>query len=290
MFPVHVFRTSAKPLRVAAVVLAFLLIAGGCNSPQTEEFSPVPHDGVAQGIPEMPSGAPPEPAPPPPPDDTKNSPVTPPATSPEQEAPVAEAAKEAEAAQAVQESTVKAPVPAPGPAAGKPAIADPRLDHGQSPVLRSRTRLKEGEKKRYPLVTPDWNKPYELTFNKLVGNYRYYQVHGAFFEQGLPRIHGGAVTLSGAVMPIDPPGDDGKLSRFWLANPLVVMAGCVFCVPPSLGDLVYVEANPPLVVDREELYKSVVTAKLLGRLFIDGGRQPDGLEYLYRLQLKKVVR
>jgi len=89
-------------------------------------------------------------------------------------------------------------------------------------------------------------------------------------------------------MPIDPVPRSGEMQRFWLANPVVVMAGCVFCNPPTLGDLVYVTTDgAPLVVDRERLYRSVVYATLLGRLELGPGKSDDGVEYLFSMKMRE---
>jgi hypothetical protein len=88
-------------------------------------------------------------------------------------------------------------------------------------------------------------------------------------------------------MPIDPVPKSGEMQRFWLANPVVVMAGCIFCFPPTLGDLVYVTTDEPLAVDRERLYRSVVYAKLLGRLELGPAKSGDGVEYLFSLKMRE---
>lgn len=139
-------------------------------------------------------------------------------------------------------------------------------------------------------LKPLWNAPFQLSYKTIKGNYRYYKINDKFLPEGLPRIHGGAVVITGAVMPIDQPGENGEMGRFWLANPKVVMAGCAFCNPPTLADLIYVEVpDKPIKVDREELFRSVVTLKLLGRFFIQPTVTGDGIEYLFRMELKSVL-
>ena len=93
----------------------------------------------------------------------------------------------------------------------------------------------------------------------------------------------------GAVMPIDAVPKSGKMSRFWLANPMVVMAGCVFCNPPTMADLIFVSTpkGAPLEVDRERLYRGVVYTKLPGRLRLGPHTSSDGVEYLFSLELKE---
>ena len=145
-------------------------------------------------------------------------------------------------------------------------------------------------KVKYKLQKPVWDKPYPLTFRKLKKNHQFYRVHEKFFADGLPRIHGGAVMVSGAVMPIDPPGEDGLLKRFWLANPSVVMAGCVFCNPPTMADLIYVYMpGEPMKVDRETLYRSILTMTATGRFFIGPGKSKDGVEYMFSMEMKEVL-
>ena len=140
------------------------------------------------------------------------------------------------------------------------------------------------------LEPANWDAPKTLTFRVMTKEYRYYRKHKAFSGDGLPLFHGAAVEVSGAIMPIDSPGPDGEMKRFWLANPKVVMAGCVFCNPPTLADLIYVQTEgEPFKVDREELYRSVIVLKLKGRFFIESKQTNDGVEYLFRLNLKEVI-
>ncbi len=162
--------------------------------------------------------------------------------------------------------------------------------HGTGATVRARGSIRGKAKTKLKLHTPDWKQPVPLTFRKLDKNYQYYRLHKEFFPQGLPVVHGGAVEIAGAVMPIDTPGPNGELKRFWLANPVVVMAGCVFCNPPTLADLVYVEVQgDPIQVDREELYRSVMMKRLLGRLFIGPEKTADGVEFVFKMALKRIL-
>ncbi len=174
---------------------------------------------------------------------------------------------------------------------GPRPIEDPRAKHGDNAILRARNHLPDQTESEteFTLQEVDWSKAYPLTFLKLKRNYQYYVVKQHFAKQGLPRVHGGAVTLVGAVMPFETPGEDGKMSRFWLANPTVVMAGCVFCNPPTLADLVYVETKEPIKVDREDLYRGIVRLKILGRFFLGAEKTKDGAEYIYKIELKEVL-
>jgi len=163
--------------------------------------------------------------------------------------------------------------------------------HGENAVVRASNSLskKKKKQKKYKLTKPVWDKPYPLSFHKLKRNYEYLVVNDEFYKDGLPRIHGGAVEISGAVMPIDTPGENGELFRFWLANPVVVMAGCVFCNPPTISDLVYVYVkDDPIKVDRETLYRSVLNVTIKGRFFIEAGKSEDEVEYLYSMELKDI--
>ena len=163
--------------------------------------------------------------------------------------------------------------------------------HGTNATLRAKGHFENMPAVSLEKVTPNWQQPFPLTFRNLKQNYMFYKINKTFFEKGLPRVHGGAVTISGAVMPIDTPGKDGELSRFWIANPAVVMAGCVFCNPPTMADLVYVTVKgEPLRVDRERLYRSVLNMTVLGRFEIGPRRSKDGVEYLYSLELNKVLK
>ena len=104
------------------------------------------------------------------------------------------------------------------------------------------------------------------------------------------RLNGAAIAIVGAVMPIDPVPADGRLSRFWLANPAVVTRGCVFCKPPTMSDLIYVEVpGDPFVVDREELYRSVVLVPTLGRLRLGPGTTKDGVTWLLSLDFRETI-
>ena len=91
-------------------------------------------------------------------------------------------------------------------------------------------------------------------------------------------------------MPIDPVSDSGEMKRFWLANPVIVMAGCVFCNPPTMGDLVYVTANAaPITIDPERLFRGVVMLRVLGRLELGPQKSSDGVEYVFGFELRKLV-
>jgi len=187
-----------------------------------------------------------------------------------------------------------APVPAPVQAAPAqrepaqpPAQASPS-GHGDDAVVRSADDVGTGVASARPLATPDWSAPVSLTFSSFKALRRQFRRQRDFTAEEIARLHGAAVSMRGALMPIDPVPKSGELKRFWLANPVVVMAGCVFCNPPTMADLMYVEADgAPLVVDRERLYRSVVYATLIGRFELGPGRSEDGVEYLFYMKMRE---
>ncbi|HUT77566.1 MAG TPA: hypothetical protein VM285_07765 [Polyangia bacterium] len=164
--------------------------------------------------------------------------------------------------------------------------------HGPADVVRSRDHLgdRPAERTARPRFDPDWNNPLRLTFAGLKRYRREYDGQGDFSEETARVLSGAAVLMKGAVMPIDPVPESGEMRRFWLANPVLVMAGCVFCNPPTMADIVYVTTPPgaPFRVDRERLYRSVVNAEIIGRLVLGPGRGEGGVEYLFGLELSKI--
>ncbi len=172
----------------------------------------------------------------------------------------------------------------------EPKSAESVAGHGLDAVVRAAGEVSGKRRPRRRLATPNWSQPEKLGFRQFKALRREFRQEGDFKKETIESLHGAAVIASGAIMPIDPVPSDGILRRFWLANPVVVMAGCVFCNPPTMGDLVYVETGKePLVVDRERLYRSVVNAKLLGRLKLGPGSTKDGVEHMFSLELKEKV-
>ena len=105
--------------------------------------------------------------------------------------------------------------------------------HGLQAVVKAGERLSDSPQRQdMPQQEPDWEAPHPLTFAELMRAYRAFRQQRGFSEQVARKFNGAAVKLTGAVMPIDPPGEHGELSRFWLANPAVVMAGCSFRMDP----------------------------------------------------------
>ena len=174
---------------------------------------------------------------------------------------------------------------------GAPTAASvPVSKHGKNAVVRS----KEGGSVKLPVVKrqrfrADWDHPIEVPFREFKRLRREYRRDKDFTAETLQRFSGAAVQVRGAVMPIDPVGEEGVLRRFWIANTMIVMAGCVFCFPPTMGDLVYVDASSkPYEVDREQLYRSIVKVEALGRLELGPNRSSDGVEYMFGLELKEI--
>ena len=174
---------------------------------------------------------------------------------------------------------------------------DPAKHSKANDVVKSNEKLGSGSA---PVVrqkrAPNWDAVAPIDWERLTRLYTGFSIGrnmgGDFREDVVRELHGAAVEIEGAVMPIDPLGKDGTMRRFWLARPEIVTAGCVFCKPPSLGDSVYVTvAGAPMKVDREKLYSGVVIAKVVGKLELGPTAAKDGTEYLFGLALKaKEVR
>ena len=129
-----------------------------------------------------------------------------------------------------------------------------------------------------PVVRPDakprWDAVAKLEWKRLgtlfTGFSIGYKVGGDFTAEVVSDLHGAAVEIEGAVLPIDPP--EGALKRFWLVKPEVAEDGCLFCKEPSPGDLIYVDASrSPLkldAADREKMYKDAFVVKVVGRFLL----------------------
>lgn len=170
-----------------------------------------------------------------------------------------------------------------------PAASD---GHGPRDVVRTRDfDIDEQHHKRRPRFEPDWSAPLTLTFASLRKYRREFRTQGDFSAETVRKLSGAAVVIKGAVMPIDPLPESGEMKRLWIANPMVVMAGCVFCTPPTLADIVYVQApaREPYEADRERLYRSVVIAEARGRLVLGPVKGEDGVEYMFGLELTEIA-
>lgn len=153
------------------------------------------------------------------------------------------------------------------------SIADSFRQHGESAVVKAGDKLNENERKhsKYAINEPDMTKPPRpIEFKSLKKVYTYFRLKEHLPEPVVEALHGSMVTIVGAVMPFEKIPENGIFDSFWLANPSIVMAGCVFCNPPTLGDLIYIykdAGEKPFRFEREKLFKQVLLVQVTGRLF-----------------------
>lgn len=143
---------------------------------------------------------------------------------------------------------------------------------------------------KYPVVEPDFSKALPLNFRGLKKVYTYFRLKDSFPEVVLKSLNGSAIEMIGAVMPVEKIPEDGVFPSFWLSNPVIVLAGCVFCNPPTLADIVYVEkkaGETPFSIDREKLFKQVVLIKVTGRFFF-GPESTGDQTYLFSIEAESV--
>ena len=143
---------------------------------------------------------------------------------------------------------------------------------------------------KYPIVEADYSKTNPLNFRGLKKVYTYFRLKDSFPKVVLKSLNGAAVEMTGAVMPVDKIPEDGVFPAFWLSNPVIVLAGCVFCNPPTLADIVYVEKKAgeiPFSIDREKLFKQVVLIKVTGRFFF-GPESTGDQTYLFSIEAESV--
>jgi hypothetical protein len=158
----------------------------------------------------------------------------------------------------------------------------------RSPEVFSSTVPGSSARSRYPLQEPDWNSPKKISYSylRLITQKRK-NAEKIFPEGVVDEINGAAVELTGAVIPAEDVPRSGEMKRFWLVNPRVILAGCVYCNPPALSDMVFVvtaQGQKALRVSPEELYNRIVTVTVKGRFFLGPERTSEGLEYLYRIE------
>lgn len=149
------------------------------------------------------------------------------------------------------------------------------------------TRTVDPQPVTYKAVEPDWKKPHVITYDYLKTLAKNQKKEGKFSADIVSELNGAAVEISGAVIPVDDVPENGRIEKFWLVNPVVVMGGCVFCNPPLMYDMVYVETakgKNQLKVDREQLYDDIVKVKIKGRFFFGPGKTEDGMRYLFRVE------
>jgi hypothetical protein len=168
------------------------------------------------------------------------------------------------------------------------AIADSYRKHGEGAVLKALDELNEKEMAagNYPMVEPDFSNLHPINFRGLKKVYTYFRMKETLPEVVVSQLHGAAVVMTGAVMPVAEIPEDGAFQAFWLSNPSIVLAGCVFCSPPTLADIVYVYKDAgeiPFKVDREKLFKQVVLVRVVGRLFF-GPEQRGNQTFLFSIQ------
>lgn len=160
------------------------------------------------------------------------------------------------------------------------SISDSYQKHGTKVVLKTGDKLNEKEKTHgnYDVVEPDFSRLHPLTFGGLKKVYTYFRIKESLPAEVVEKLNGAAVVMTGAVMPVDKIPDDGSFSAFWLSNPSIVLAGCVFCNPPTLADVVYVykdRGENPFKVEREKLFRQVVLVRVVGRLFFGPEKRGD---------------
>ncbi|HSA32706.1 MAG TPA: hypothetical protein P5077_03170 [bacterium] len=164
-------------------------------------------------------------------------------------------------------------------------------EHGRQVVVKSAGDAKAYKKAgtKFAMVEPNWEAPYNLNYQGLRKVNLYLRLHDKWPQEVIQQLNGAAVTISGIVMPTGPVTQDGTMLEFWLANPIVVMAGCVFCNPPTFADLLHVETMSgfkPLTVNREQLYTDTVPVTVTGRLTFGYRKTGDGVESLFQLEMR----
>lgn len=164
-------------------------------------------------------------------------------------------------------------------------------EHGRQVVVKSAGNAAVYKKAgtKFAMVEPNWESPYHLSYQGLRKVNLYLRIHDKWPQEVLQQLNGAAVTISGIVMPTGPVTQDGTMMEFWLANPIVVMSGCVFCNPPTFADLLHVETMSgfkPLKVDRERLYTDTVPVTVTGRLTFGYRKTSDGVESLFQMEMR----
>lgn len=160
------------------------------------------------------------------------------------------------------------------------SISDSYKKHGTNVALKAVDKLnkKEKEHEGYQVVEPDFSNLHPLTFGGLKKVYTYFRIKESMPQEVVEKLNGAAVVMTGAVMPVDKIPEDGVFRVFWLSNPSIVLAGCVFCNPPTLADIVYVYKDGgenPFKFAREKLFKQVVLVRVSGRLFFGPETRKD---------------
>jgi len=173
------------------------------------------------------------------------------------------------------------------------SISDSFREHGRSSVLHHSDKLNKNEMThgKYIINEPDYDKPPRpIEFKSLKKVYTYFRLKEKLPEPVVESLNGSLVTMVGAVMPFEKIPEDGKFSTFWLSNPAIVLKGCVFCNPPTMGDIVYAYKNAgeiPFEFDREKLFKQVLLVSVTGRFFF-GPDTINGQTFLNSILVKEI--
>ena len=173
------------------------------------------------------------------------------------------------------------------------SISDSFIQHGKGSVLHPSDKLNNNEMThgRYKINEPDYDMPPRpIEFKSLKKVYTYFRLKEKLPEPVVESLNGSLVTMVGAVMPFEKIPEDGKFSTFWLSNPAIVMKGCVFCNPPTMGDIVYAYKDAgeiPFEFDREKLFKQVLLVQVTGRFFF-GPDTINGQTFLNSILVKEI--
>ena len=173
------------------------------------------------------------------------------------------------------------------------SISDSFREHGRGSVLHPSDKLDKNEMThgKYVINEPDYDMPPRpIEFKSLKKVYTYFRLKEKLPQEVVEALNGSLVTMAGAVMPFEKIPEDGKFSTFWLSNPAIVIKGCVFCNPPTMGDIVYAYKDAgerPFEFDREKLFKQVLLVKVTGRFFF-GPDTINGQTFLNSILVKDI--
>ena len=173
------------------------------------------------------------------------------------------------------------------------SISDSFREHDTSSVVKPSDKLNKNEMThgKYKINEPDYDMPPRpIEFKSLKKVYTYFRLKEKLPEPVLESLNGSLVTMVGAVMPFEKIPEDGKFSTFWLSNPAIVLKGCVFCNPPTMGDIVYTykdAGEKPFEFEREKLFKQVLLVRVTGRFFF-GPDTINGQTFLNSILVKDI--
>ena len=173
------------------------------------------------------------------------------------------------------------------------SVAGSFREHGTNSVMHSSDKLNEHERihKNYVINEPNYDMPPRpVEFKSLKKVYTYFRLKEKLPDEVVEAMNGSLVVMVGAVMPFEKIPEDGKFSTFWLSNPAIVLKGCVFCNPPTLGDIVYAYKDAgeiPFEFDREKLFKQVLLVSVTGRFFF-GPDTINGQTFLNSILVKEI--